>query len=226
PEQTGFSLDGWTSPGSQLSFNIDVTEKGFYQIELGYSTRTMNTGAEFMAFTPHDTAKIPIMGEKSSLSEIMQLPEGEQMLTIQLLNPGRKNEAVEKLQSMIIHRIPRDEDKDVITNQGFTIKSTTEKPGKFYLKNDIADFMFAGAGHDELTKINSDNSIQLIPFADNPDQIASITVYKDFRRVTEIKEPPFIYDFICNKGEKFTLNVEFTSKKGVKNSVRAYLQAE
>jgi arylsulfatase A-like enzyme len=225
-EQTGFSLDGWTSPGSRISFIIDVAEKGFYQIELGYSTKTVNTGAEFMAFTPHDTANIPIMGEKSSLSEIMQLPEGEQMLTIQLLNSGRKNEGVEKLQSIIIHRIPRDEDKDVIINQGFTIKSTTEELGKFYLKNDAADFMFAGARHDELTNVKSDSSIQIIPFADNPDQIASITVYKDFKRVAEIKESPFIYDFLCNKGEKVTLNVEFTSKTGVKNSVRAYLQAE
>jgi arylsulfatase A-like enzyme len=226
PVQTSFSLDDWTSPGSLISYNIDVAEKGIYQIELGHTSQTLNNGAEFIAYTKYDTTKIPIKSGKSSLSGLMRLPAGEQLLTIKLANPGRNNEAVKNLQSMIIHRIPQEEDRDIVINQGFTIKSATGKQHKFYIKNDIADFMFYGAQHDELTSVKSDTPIRIITFADNPDQIAFVTFYKDFSKVAEIKDAPFIYDLICKKGEKFTLNVEFTSKNGIKNSVRAFLKCD
>ncbi|HUX94708.1 MAG TPA: sulfatase-like hydrolase/transferase [Bacteroidales bacterium] len=225
-EQTSFTFDGWTSPGRSISFNIDVAEKGQYQVELGYSTKTENTGAKFLAYTKYDSARIQITGKQTALSEVMHFPEGEQLLTIQLIDAGRKNEAVERMQRLIIHRIPGTEDKYVLTDPGFKIMSDSRLQGMFYLKNDVADFMFLGGRHDELTKVRAEGTIQIIPFADNPDQIASVSIYRDFKRVAEIRESPFIYDLACEKDEKFTLNVEFTSKTGVKNSARAYLKIE
>ena len=225
-DQTSFSFNGWSAGGSSMSYNIDVTEKGYYKVELGYNTKTENSGAEFIAFTQFDTAIVPITGKQSSLSEVMHLPEGEQLLTIQLVNPGIKKVAFERLQRLIIHRIPGEEEKDVLKNPFYTIKTGNDELGKYYLKNDVADFMFSGSGHDELTHVKTENGIQVIPSADNPEEIKSVTIYKDFRKVAEIGEPPFIYNLQGKPSEKFTLNVEFTSKTGVKNSVRAYLQIE
>ncbi|MBI5010212.1 MAG: hypothetical protein HZB98_11330 [Bacteroidia bacterium] len=92
--------------------------------------------------------------------------------------------------------------------------------------NDVADFMFRGKQHDSLFRIRSSENISIEPIADNPDQISSVTFFNDFDIVNEDTVPPFIYDFRYTPGKKFTLNVEFKSKTGVKNSVRAYLIAD
>lgn len=225
-EQTSFSFNGWTTKGSSISFNIDVIEKGNYTVELGYITKYENSGAEFIAFTQFDTAKIPVTGKNSSLSEVMYLPEGEQLLTIQLDNPGRSEEAIERLQRLIIHRIPGDKEKDVLKKLSFAINSGSDKPDKYYLKNDVADFMFNGGKHDELQSIKKGTTIQIVPAAENPENIASVKIFKDFKVIAETSQPPFIIELPCTRSEKFTLNVEFTSKTGVKNSVRAYLKCD
>lgn len=225
-EQTSFRFNGWTSAGSSMSFNIDVVEKGSYKVELGYDTKTKDTGAEFIAFTAFDTARILITGQQSSLSGLLHLPEGPQLLTLQLVNPGKKKEAVEWLSYLLVRRIPGEEEKDVLLNPCFTIRSGTAELGKYYLKNDVADFMFQGGSHDELLKIKRGNPIQIIPSADNPEMISSLTVFHDFKIVAEISQPPFMIEFPCAESEKYTLNIEFKSKTGVKNSVRAYLQIE
>ncbi len=50
--------------------------------------------------------------------------------------------------------------------------------------------------------------------------------FKRFYQSAGASAPPFRYDFRCTPGKKFTLNVEFKSKTGVKNSVRAYLTGD
>jgi len=114
----------------------------------------------------------------------------------------------------------------VIRNPRIKISQGEDEAGTFYLRNDVADFMFVGRKQDSLFRIRCTENISVEPFADNPEQISSVTFFSDFDMIKEVSMPPFRYDFRCTPGKKFTLNVEFKSKTGVKNSVRAYLIAE
>lgn len=225
-ERTSFSIDNLKDPGSYISYNINVTEKGSYRVEIGYNVESVNPGSEFIVHTKNDTASLRISGKNSSFSEILSLPEGRQLLTLKRVRQGTKNIEPERINKMIMHRIPEIQDTMVIRNPRITISQGENEIGNFSLLNDVADFMFRGKMQDSLLHIRSSEKISIEPIADNPEQIASVAFYNDFDLVKEVSAPPFRFDFQCSPGEKFTLNVEFKSKTGVKNSVRAYLIAD
>jgi hypothetical protein len=139
------------------------------------------------------------------------------------LRQGTKNTEPERISKMIIHRIPEIQDTSVILNPRIIISQGQNEIGTFSLLNDVADFMFRGRKLDSLFHIRSGESISIEPLADNPEQIASVAFFNDFNLLKEVSAPPFMFDFQCTPGKKFTLNVEFKSKTGVRNSVRAYL---
>ena len=225
-EKTSFSLNGWTKPGSSVSYNIDVAEPGDYKAAIGYETKTYQGGAKFIVYTQYDTARIEINDKKTSFSGLLRLPEGEQLLTLELIDTGKGEEAISVLQKLAIERIPGEEDKNVLRNMGFTIQSGADDPVKFISKNDVSDFMYQGARPDELVTIKATGDLKITPSAYNPDEIQTVSIFKDFVKIAELNDKPFIYSMPCKSGEKFTLNVEFTSKTGVKNSARAYLKVE
>ena len=224
-EKTSFSVDN-LKEGSYISYNLNITEKGSYRVELGYNVESVNPGSEFIVHTKYDTASLRITGKNSSFSEILSLPEGRQLLTIKRVRKGSGNNEAERISRMIIHRIPGKQDTMVIRNPRIKISQGKDETGTFNLLNDVADFMFQGRKQDSLFHIRSTEVISIEPLADNPEQIASVTFFSDFDLVEEVSAPPFRFDFQCSPGEKFTINVEFKSKTGVKNSVRAYLIAD
>ncbi len=225
-EKTSFSIDNLKEIGSYISYNINISEKGTYSVEIGYNAESVNPGSEFTVFTEYDTASLKISGKNSSVSEILSLPEGPQLLTLKRIRKGSGNNETERISRMIIHRIPEKKDTMVIRNPRIKISQGKDVTGTFHLLNDVADFMFLGMKQDSLFHLRSSENISLEPLADNPEQIASITIFNDFDKVKENISPPFLYDFHGTPGKKFTLNVEFKSKTGVKNSVRAYLIAD
>ena len=117
-------------------------------------------------------------------------------------------------------------DTGVIINPAISLKTGNQVIGEFTLGNDIADYMFRGGIADELIKVRIGDEVTIIPECDNPERIASVEIFKDFQSVAKISNPPFEYMLTSDTKEKFTLNAEFTSKTGVKNSVRAYLSVE
>ncbi len=225
-DKTSFNLNGWTKPGSSVSYNIDVFEPGNYEVVIGYETKTYPGGAEFIVYTQHDTARIDINDKMTSSSGLLKLPEGEQLLTIELSDAGKGKEAINVLQRLSIRRIPGEEDADVLRNISFSIQDGANEIVKFSAKNVVSDFSYRGSRSDELVAMKATGDLKIIPSADNPEEIRAVTIYKDFLKIAELNDRPFIYTMPCNSGEKFTLNVEFTSKTGVKNSARAYLLIE
>jgi hypothetical protein len=109
-ERTSFSIDNLKDPGSYISYNINVTEKGSYSVEIGYNVESVNPGSEFIVHTKYDTASLRITGKNSSFSEILSLPEGRQLLTLKRVRQGTKNIEPERINKMIIHRIPEIQD--------------------------------------------------------------------------------------------------------------------
>ncbi len=224
--QSDTRFNGWTTPGSLMVFNIDIVETGDYRVELFYDFKPDNPPAEYLIFTEYDTARLLIAQEYSSMSEMLRLPRGPQQLTIQLAEPGGKAEANGTLNRMIVHRIPGKDEPGVLRNLSFTLEADGKKSEHFTSGNDVADFMFKGGTRDELFRIPKTGKIKILPSADNPEDIAAIEVFKDFQKVAETRHFPFEAELPANRSDKFTLNVEFISKKGVRNSVRAYLTIE
>lgn len=225
-EKTSFAIDNLNEPGSFVSYNINVTEPGSYRVEIGYIGKSVYPGNEFMVYTKYDTASLKISGKNSSVSEILSLPEGNQLLTLKRVGKGTGKTEPEKINSIIIHRIPEKQDSMVIRNPGIRISQGKEETGTFYLLNDVSDFMYRGRKQDSLFHLRRIESISIEPFADNPEQIASVAYFNDFDLIKEDTVPPFNLDLQSIPEKKFTLNVEFKSKTGVKNSVRAYLVAD
>jgi hypothetical protein len=62
-----------------------------------------------------------------------------------------------------------------------------------------------------------------VTFVDNPDQIKKVEVFVDFESVAIADQSPFNFDIPLPGKDKFTVNVEFTSANGVKNSARAFV---
>jgi arylsulfatase A-like enzyme len=225
-EKTSFAIDNLNEPGSFVSYNINVTEPGSYRVEIGYIGKSVYPGNEFMVYTKYDTASLKISGKNSSVSEILSLPEGNQLLTLKRVGKGTGKTEPEKINSIIIHRIPEKQDSMVIRNPGIRISQGKEETGTFYLLNDVSDFMYRGRKQDSLFHLRRNESISIEPFADNPEQIESVAYFNDFDLIKEDTVPPFNLDLQSIPEKKFTLNVEFKSKTGVKNSVRAYLVAD
>ena len=225
-EKTSFSIDNLKEPGSYVSYDINVAEKGSYRVEIGYNVESVNPGSEYIIYTNYDTASLKITGKNSSVSELLSLPEGRQLLTLKHSRKGSKDIDAERINKMIIHRIPEIHDTLVILNPRIKISQGIDEIGTFSLLNDVADFMFRGRNQDSILHIRSSEIISIEPITDNPEQILSVSFFNDFDLLKEVTTSPFRFDFQCTPGEKFTLNVEFKSKTGVKNSVRAYLIAD
>lgn len=221
-----FLFEGWTAKGSSMTFNMDVAEAGEYDIWVTFRSKPGSRRAEFIVFTEYDTAKLLVGKDDPSVSEKLHLPPGEQHLTIQLVNPGLSGGEIESLKEIIINRIPEKKDTGVIKNPVISLKTGNKILGRFSLGNDVADFMFRGGMSDELLRVRKGDEVVIIPECDNPESISTVEIFKDFKSIAKISNSPYTFRFTTETTERFTLNAEFTSKTGVKNSVRAYLSIE
>ena len=221
-ERSEFVFDNWVKPGSAMTFEIDVVEPGTYQVELLYNCDPSDFGSVFNVYTENDTAEVKIDHQSNSISGPLKLPAGRQLLTLELKKLGGGKEAAGGMRTLLVHRIPGPEDSAVLQNLGFTLESENISK-KYFRQNDVAGFRTRGSRQDELTEISQGNSIRIIPFADNTDQIETIEIFDDFQLLATSNNDPWTFSIDQMSKGKHTLNVEFTSKNGVKNSVRAYL---
>ncbi|NMC36703.1 MAG: sulfatase-like hydrolase/transferase [Bacteroidales bacterium] len=221
-----FIFEGWTANGSSMTFDIDVVEAGEYEIGITFRSKPDSRDAEFFVFTEYDTVKLLAGKDDQAVSEKLHLPSGEQHLIIQLENPGLNGGEIESLKEIIINRIPGIKDTGVIKNPVIALKTGNQILGKFTLGNDVADFMFRGGMSDELLRVRKGDEVLIVPECDNPESIGTVEIFKDFKSVAKISNPPYAFRFTSETTERFTLNAEFTSKTGIKNSVRAYLSVE
>ncbi|MCB0665665.1 MAG: sulfatase-like hydrolase/transferase [Saprospiraceae bacterium] len=223
PEKTSFNIDGWIQEGSFIKYNLDVIKEGDYQIELRYDPKAYNSGAKFIAYTDTDTASIAISsGINQSTSETMHLIPGRQLLTIELLDAGNSGQAVERLRRLVVHHVPGREDGEVLLNPQFKIETNGQKYGPFGIRNSAADFMFNERPEIPVV-ITGRRMLKILTSVDNPAQIDRIIAYRNFSEIGEVSTSE-IMELTDLEPGKFTLNIEFISKTGIRNSARAIIE--
>ena len=225
-DRSEFRFDGWTTPGSSMTFDIDVVEDGEYQVELIYDADQDNLGSEFLAFTEFDTATIIIDDEQMATSTVLDLPRGPQELTIKLKKISNEGPAVDVMKLMLVHRIFQPQDTQLLRNPGFIILNAEDTVGVFSETNSVADLRLYGRRHDDLVVLNNEVQFKIHAFCDNPEQIEQVDLFVDFNREASLKTAPFEFDLELPDFGKFTINVEFISKGGIKHVARAYVTKE
>jgi arylsulfatase A-like enzyme len=206
--------DHWISPGSAMSFEIDVVEAGAYQVQLGYTCEPGNTGAVFHVYTSNDTAAIQINEKNVALSDSLFLQSGRQKLTVELMELGRGNVGVDVMNNMLVHRLPRKEDTGVLRNAGMTISATNGMRQDYLVTSASADFMF-GTNRREPLEVPAGEEVIVEAFADNDDRIRKVIVYDGFEISGTMEEPPWKIILKPETTGLHTVNVEFISESGV-----------
>ncbi|MFW5830845.1 MAG: sulfatase-like hydrolase/transferase [Prolixibacteraceae bacterium] len=221
-----FRFGGWTEPGSSLTYDIDVVEEGDYKVHLYYKCDEDKTGARFRVFTPADTAGVVIADVRSSVSETLHLPAGEQKLTIELTDPGPGEQGVREMNYFLVERLIPEGNTTILKNPGFHLITEENNDQQFFADYASTEFLTRGGRQDEPVKLSPGQLFTIKPFADNPDQIEKVEVFKDFEKVKTIEEPPFEFEMNAPEGGYYSLNVSYTTKDGVTNTTRALIQVE
>lgn len=215
--QVGFRLTNWTIPYSGVNFDVDVKERGVYRVELGYACGENDLGAEFRIFTEYDTATLVIEAAGSAFSEELNLPAGPQTLNVELIKMGNGSVAMESLSRLTIQRLPEAGDKGVLRGSGMIIKNEgVEK--KVWHSSATADFLY-GAKDDKPLEALPGTPISLMPFADNLDQVESVTLFLGFDKIETRIGPPYEFSIETDIPGRHTLNLEFRTKSGTVTSV-------
>jgi arylsulfatase A-like enzyme len=213
-EQSAFRFDHWTSPGSGMSFEIDVKEPGAYQAELGYSCDPSRLGSIYQVYTRFDTARVLIDHPSTSLSDTLFLPAGRQVLNIGLFSLGKGTTGVDAMTSLVMHRVPEKKDTEVLRHAGMKIYADKSQAKKIYLSSATADFMF-GSKENEALEIEKGVKVKVQAFADNEEEIREVRLYLDFDLVQTQKDSPFHFTLDTFNPGDHTINVEMVSKSGI-----------
>ena len=221
-----YRFGGWTEPGSSLTYNIDVVEEGDYRVHLYYKCEEDKTGAEFRVFTAYDSATATIADVRNAVSETLHLPAGRQKLTIELVETGLAEQAVSEMNYFLVERLISSEDNEVLNNPGFDLTVENDIKQKFFADYASTEFLTRGGRQDNPLILSSLQELTIRPFADNPDQIEKVEVFKDFEKVKIMEEPPFEFAMKAPESGFYTLNVSFITKEGMKINSRALIQAK
>jgi arylsulfatase A-like enzyme len=216
--QVGFRVENWTSNNSGVNYQIDVKEKGVYQVELGYSCEEEDLGSEFRVYTEYDTASVFIQDTESALSETLLLPAGRQVLHIELKELGKGSRGFNVLRKLLVHRIPEDTDAGVLKNLKMTLSSDGGGEEIFEHSAATADFLY-GVNNRRALDVKAGGVVTVQINTDNKEQIGTVTLYRDFDRTETLTEPPFMFHFPVDKPGKETLNVEVLTVSGMEIAV-------
>ena len=217
-DQSAFRYDHWITPGSAMSFEIDITERGAYQVELGYSCDSSSLGSSFHVYTRYDTATLQINDPSSSSSDTLFLPPGRQILTIELVSLGDGPTGVNAMSRLLVHRIPEKKDVGVLRNTGMDLYTSDENHRHFFFSSATADFMF-GSRQGEPFEVRAGETVTIRPLAENEEQIARIRLFIGFDLVETLSKPPYTFTINPAKSGNYTVNMEFKSRSGITNSV-------
>jgi len=216
--QVGFRVENWTSNNSGVNYEIDVKEKGVYQVELGYSCPEQDLGSEFWIYTEYDTASLFIHDVESSVSETLLLPAGRQVLHIELKKLGEGSKGFEVLRKIVVHRIPEDTDTKVLKNLELILSSEDGDEEIFKHSAATTDFLY-GLNDRRAFDVNAGSAVTVQINADNTEQIETITLYQGFDKIETRAEAPFIFNIRADQPGKQTLNVEILTKSGMETAV-------
>jgi hypothetical protein len=216
--QVGFRIGNWTSNNSGINFEIDVKEKGVYQVELGYSCQESDLGSEFKVYTEYDTASIFIHDVESSVSESLILPVGRQVLNIELIKLGQGLKGFDILRKLLVHRIPEEKDSGVLKNASMILKSADGTEIVFKHSSATADFLHGETGR-QVLEVKADTEVSIRTMADNEDQIETITLYLGFEEIEMKTEAPFAFSMLAVQPGRQTINLELLSETGIVTSV-------
>jgi len=219
-----FRMKGWTDPGDAMIFDVDIVEGGTYAIELIYSCKDNPLGSEFKVYTRHGSGVLKIEDPRTSTSESFELPAGPQQLIIEVQKVVG-DAAVDIMSLIKVHRIPGPEDTDVLMNPGFDLVVDGNTVDNFNIYSGATDFLAQG-GLDDPVMVKPGDEIKISVNVDNPEQLKIVEVFVDFESIAIETVVPFNYVIEDTGKDKYTLNVEFTSKEGVKNAARAYVIRE
>jgi len=221
---SGFYFTNWNKTGNALSFNIDVAQTGKYKIELLQQNSPENEGGALAVFTEYDTIRSVLStGNSTFFDDTLFLPEGEQTLTVQLVETGQSGKALDWLNLLVVHRIPGEMD-DVLRNAGISLQSPANAENQIVSPMQNATLYFMREYNDIVYSLKAGENFNVTPFADNPELIAQVDYFIDFEKVETIKSSPYNFKHHFEQPGSYTLNVEFTDKNGVKNSSRVQLE--
>jgi len=123
---SGFEFSNWDTPGNSLSYNINVTEAGNYFIELIIDADDNDQGAILEVSTENDQTTIEVNNKERVQSGVLNLPKGEQILTIRLKSVASSGKAMNWKKNILMHRQPLKNDKEVIQNCSLKAKCETQ----------------------------------------------------------------------------------------------------
>jgi hypothetical protein len=199
-------------------------EAGNYKIEVLQQNSPENAGGVMAAFTEYDTIQgFLSTGNSTLLNGTLRLPEGEQILTVQLVETGRSGKALDWLNLLVVHRFPGEND-NVLRNAGITVSSLSGSGNETTSSLQNETLYFMRETEDVTRKVKAGEKFRIIPFADNPELIEKMDYFIDFEKVKTIQSEFFNFDYQFEKPGKYTLNAEFTDKNGIKNSARVQLE--
>jgi len=124
-----------------------------------------------------------------------------------------------------VHRIPEPKNSNVLIDPRFELIVDGKSHGEYRISSAASDFLESGR-LDELVVIEKDGEIRIETFTENPEQLAVVEVFVEFESIAKKTQAPFNFVFEDLSKGKYTLNVEFTSKAGIKNAARAYISME
>ena len=216
--QVGFRIENWTSNNSGINYEIDVKEKGVYQVELGYSCQEQDLGSEFWVYTEYDTASLFIRNIGYAVSGTLSLPPGRQVLHVELKELGNGSRGFDILRKLVMNRLPEDSDAEVLKNAQMILKPDEGEAAVFEPSSATADFLY-GANNQSPLEVKAGSVVSVEITADNPEQIETVTLYRGFNKIETLSQAPFVFDLSADRPGKHTLNVEFLTKSGVKTAV-------
>lgn len=218
-----FRFSSWTSEGSGMTFEIDVVEAGLYAVELHYRADPNQLGALFEAQSNNGSADIKIADPAVAMSTPFRLQAGRQQITIALKDLNDHAAGVDVMNLIVVHRIPEEKDNGILVNPHFNLIADGEKLGQFFVDNAVAELRLKGGQQDSLIKLNGKKQLQIIADAANGEQIEKVNVYLDFEMIETKSSAPFEFNIEMPEERNSTINVEFTSRKGIARSARAYV---
>ena len=217
-KQVGFRIDNWISTNSGVNFEIDVKEQGIYKVELGYSCQESDLGSEFRVYTENDTASLFIRDIGSAVSEPLSLPKGRQLLHIELIELGSGSRGFDMLRKLVVHRIPKDSDVEVVKNVRMILSSEDGQEKMYEQSAATTDFLY-GVNERRTLEVKAGSVISLQINADNKEQIETVTLYRGFEKTETLMESPFVFNQLADRTGKESFNVEILAKSGVKTAI-------
>lgn len=163
--------------------------------------------------------------ENELLSGTLHLPEGEQILTIKLVDPGKSGKAMEWLKFLAVHRIPKKSDP-IIQHAGINVSSSSNSSELTICKlmNESFNYLYKKESIYHHHPLSS--KLRIEPFADNAELIKQVTYFIDFKTVAINDESPYNFEYTFDEPGSYTINVEFTDVNGIKNSSRVQVVVE